>query len=94
MSVGIKWDNIHVGVTGITNEIIFMKGKEVVNNGRAYLYAMDKSNDRTQEVLDAAIQYLLNLIKRSESSRKKAVMEREGLYRLTLEDLREASNDA
>ena len=88
--MGIKWDNIHVGVTGITNEIIFMKGKEVVNNDRAYLYAMDKSNDRTQEVLDAAIQYLLNLISRSESTQKKAVMERDGIYRLTLEDLREA----
>lgn len=89
--MGINWDNIHVGVTGITNEIVFMKGKEVVNNGRAYLYAMDKSNDRTQEVLDAAIQYLLNLISRSESTQKKAVMERDGIYRLTLEDLRETS---
>lgn len=88
--MGINWDNIHVGVTGITNEIVFMKGKEkVLSNGRTYLLASDKSNDRTQEVLDAAIQYLLNLISRSESTQKKAVMERDGIYRLTFEDLRE-----
>ena len=91
MSVGIKWDNIHIGVTGITNEIVFVRGKEKIDNGRAYLFALDKSEDRTQEVLDAAIHYFLNLIKRSESPQKKAVMEREGLYRLTFEDLREAS---
>lgn len=90
--MGIKWDNIHVRVTGISNEIILVKGKEkVLSNGRACLIASDKSDDRTQEVLDAAIQYLLNLIERSESTQKKAVMERDGIYRLTLEDLREAS---
>lgn len=90
--MGIKWDNIHVRVTRITNEIILVKGKEkVLCNGRACLIASGKSDDRTQEVLDAAIQYLLNLIERSESTQKKAVMEREGLYRLTLEDLKEAS---
>lgn len=88
--MGIKWDNIHVGVSGITNEIVLVKGKEVLDNGRAYLLASDKSEDRTQEVLDVAIQYLLNLIERSESPQKKAVMEREGLYRLTFEDLRGA----
>lgn len=89
--MGIKWADIHVGVTGITNEIVFIKGKERIDSGRAYLFATDKSDDRTQEVMDAAIQYLLNLISRSESTQKKAVMERDGIYRLTLEDLREAS---
>ena len=63
---------------------------ERIDSGRAYLFATDKSDDRTQEVMDAAIQYLLNLISRSESTQKKAVMERDGIYRLTLEDLREA----
>lgn len=90
--MGIKWENIHVGVTGITNEIVFIKGKERIDSGRAYLFATDKSNDRTQEVMDAAIQYLLNLISRSESTQKKAVMERDGIYRLTLEDLREEAS--
>ncbi len=90
--MGINWDNIHVGVTGITNEIVFIKGKERIDSGRAYLFATDKSDDRTQEVMDAAIQYLLNLIKRSESPQKKAVMERDGIYRLTLEDLREEAS--
>ena len=87
--MGIKWADIHVGVTGITNEIVFIKGKERIDNDRAYLLASDKSDDRTQEVMDAAIQYLLNLISRSESTQKKVVMERDGIYRLTLEDLRE-----
>lgn len=63
----------------------------MLDNGRAYLLASDRSDDRTQEVLDATIQYFLNLMKRLDDPEKKAIMEREGLYRLTFEDLREAS---
>ena len=81
----------HRRIPPVTNEILICKGKEIVDNGKAYFIAKDKSDDRSQEVLDVAIQYLLNRTKRSESPQKKAVMEREGLYRLTLEDLREAS---
>lgn len=87
--MGIKWDNIHVGVSGITNEIFIIKGKEMHDNGRTYLLASDRSDDRTQEVLDATIQYFLNLMKRLDDPEKKAIMERDGLYRLTFEDLRE-----
>lgn len=88
--MGIKWDNIHVGVTGITNEIVLLKGKKKIDNGKAYLFAADKSDERTQEVMDAAIQYLLNLVQRSGGPERKAIIEHEGLYRLTFEDLREA----
>lgn len=81
--VGINWDNIHVGVTGITNEIVLLKGKKKIDNGKAYLFATDKSDERTQEVMDAAIQYLLNLVQRSGGPERKAIIECEGMYRLT-----------
>lgn len=89
--MGIKWDNIHIGVFPVTNEILICKGKEVVDKGRTYFIAKDKSDDKTEEVLNATIKYLLNSIKRSSGPERKAVIEREGLFRLTLEDLREVS---
>lgn len=94
MSVSINWNNIHIGVFPVTNEILICKGKEVVDKGRTYFIATDKSNDRTQEVMDATIKYLLNLVQRSGSLERKAIIEREGMYRLTFEDLSEAGSDA
>lgn len=82
--MGIKWDNIHVGVTGITNEIVLLKGKKKIDNDRAYLFATDRSDDKTQEVLDAAIQYLLNLVQRSGGPERKAIIAHEGMYRLAI----------
>lgn len=90
--MGIKWENIHVCVSRLTNEIYIIKGKEKTENGRTYLLASDKSEDRTDEVLDVIVQYFLNFIERGDPAKKTAVMEREGLYRLTFEDLREEAS--
>ena len=86
--MGIKWDNIHPAVSR-ENEILLCKGKKVFKNGKLLLVGKDKSEDKTQEVMDAAIQYLLNLVQRSCGPERKAIIEREGMYRLTFEDLRE-----
>ena len=88
--MGIKWDNICPVVSGTTNEILFCKGKKVFKNGKLLFVGRDRSEDKTQEVLDAVIHHLLNRIERSGSQEKKIVLEHK-LYRLTLEDLREAS---
>ena len=88
--MGIKWDNICPVVSGTTNEILLCKGKKVFKNGKLLFVGRDRSEDKTQEVLDAVIHHLLNRIARSDSQEKKVVLEH-SLYRLTLEDLRETS---
>ena len=87
--MGIKWDNIHPAVSG-ENEILLCKGKKVFRDGKLILVARDRSGDKTQEVLDAVIHHLLNRIERSGSQERKIVLDHK-LYRLTFEDLREAS---
>ena len=88
--MGIKWNNICPVVSGATNEILFCKGKKVFKNGKLLFTGKDRSEDKTQEVLDAVIHHLLNRIERSGSQERKIVLDHK-LYRLTLEDLREAS---
>ena len=82
--------SFHPSKEGFKDEIVFIKGKERIDSGRAYLFATDKSDDRTQEVMDAAIQYLLNLVQRACGPERKAIMESEGMYRLTFGPERKA----
>ena len=55
--MGIKWDNIKVGVSPITNSIYIGKTKK---NGDKELWT-DKSEDRTEEIIKCVMVHMLKI---------------------------------
>lgn len=66
MSVGIKWDNIHVAIDDESNELFLVKCGGPVNDSKTELYIKEKSDERTREVLKAVARYIRNLVEHNE----------------------------
>ena len=67
--MGIKWDNIHIGIDDESNEFFLVECDGPVNDSKTKLYIKDKSDERTREVLKAVAHYIQNLIEHKESGK-------------------------
>ncbi len=56
----IKWEDIKIAPTGITNRIVLGKTKKLKNGAEVWT---DKSEDKTDEVVGAVADYLLAQMK-------------------------------
>lgn len=55
--MGIKWSNVKVGVSPVTNEIYIGKVEKISDE---ITFWKDKSDDKTDEIVKAVMVYMLN----------------------------------
>ena len=80
--MSIKWEDVKVRTTMLTNSIVLGKTKKDKNG---FEYFVDKSKDKTDEILLAVCEHLLNELKDGKDT---GGYRWEGLCELTIKDLR------
>lgn len=84
---GIKWDNIDIMVTMLSNEIRLCKSNPVKNGEPGAMMATDMSGDKTEKCVKAVMQYMLNCCTNEKAYAK--IFTIPGVCKLELTDLRD-----
>ncbi len=86
--MAIKWDDIDIMVTALSNEIRLCKSKPVKDGPPDARFATDMSDDKTEKCVKAVMQYMLNCCEEEDVCAK--IFTIPGICRLELTDLKKA----
>lgn len=83
--MGIKWEDVDIMVTALSNQICLCKSKPVPEGAPDARIATDKSGDKTEKCVKAVMQYMLNCCKEEGAFAKSFIIP--SVCRLELTDL-------
>ena len=86
--MAIKWEDVDVMVTALSNEIRLCKAKPVKGGEPGAMFATDMSGDKTEKCVKAVMQYMLNCCREEKAYAK--IFTIPGVCRLELTDLKAA----
>lgn len=86
--MAIKWDDVDIMVTALSNEIRLCKAKPVKGGEAGAMFATDMSGDKTKKCVKAVMQYMLNCCEEENAYAK--IFTIPGICRLELTDLKKA----
>lgn len=86
--MSIKWGDVDIMVTALSNEIRLCKAKPVKGGKEGAMFATDMSGNKTEKCVKAVMQYMLNCCKEENAYAK--IFTIPGICRLELTDLKKA----
>lgn len=89
--MAIKWEDIDVMVTALSNEIRLCKAKPVKDGESGAMFATDMSGDKTEKCVKAVMQYMLNCCREEKAYAK--IFTIPDVCRLELTDLATAPKE-
>ncbi len=89
--MAIKWEDVDVMVTALSNEIRLCKAKPVKGGEPGAMFATDMSSDKTEKCVKAVMQYMLNCCHEEKAYAK--IFTIPGVCQLELTDLKKAPKD-
>lgn len=87
--MGIKWEDVNVMCTAISNQICLCKSKPIPGAKPGCMMATDKSGDKTEQVVKAVMEHMLGKCRESKSKYYEFTIP--GVVKLSCEDFREES---
>ena len=89
--MAIKWEDVDVMVTALSNEIRLCKAKPVKGGEPGAMFATDMSGDKTEKCVKAVMQYMLNCCREEKAYAK--IFTIPDVCRLELTDLATAPKE-
>lgn len=89
--MAIKWDDVDIMVTALSNQICLCKAKPVPGGSPDARIATDKSGDKTEKCVKAVMQYMLNCCENENVYAK--IFTIPGVCKLELTDLRKTQEN-